>query len=187
MPVTRFQAPFSRCRSRSGRRPGRAPSPPALPIPGYAGFHYDTRHLFPVLLNVLLRVLRRVLYFTALKVWQMVEIDTSRSSCISQSRFKEVMRALLYYSLIESYEHIESYSIHPVVHDWCTESISRGQVDNILLAFTIVGSAVPSQSEPEHWLTQQRLIPHADRCIRCLQKVETLDGVGYSGSHDSFP
>ena len=94
---------------------------------------------------------------------------------------------ITYLTLIESYERIESYSIHPVVHDWCTESISRGQVDNILLAFTIVGSAVPSQSEPEYWLTQQRLIPHADRCIRCLQKVEPLDGIGYSGSHDSFP
>ena len=48
MPVTRFQTPFSRGRSRGSRRPGRAPLPPALPIPGYAGLHYDTRHLSPV-------------------------------------------------------------------------------------------------------------------------------------------
>lgn len=48
MPVTRFQTPFSRDRDRGSRRPGRAPLPPALPIPGYVGLHYDTRHLSPV-------------------------------------------------------------------------------------------------------------------------------------------
>ena len=96
------------------------------------------------------------------------------------------MRALLAYSLIESHERTESYSIHPMVHDWCTESISRGQVDSISLAFIIVGSAVSSQSEPEYWLTQQRLLPHADRCVGYLQELDTPDGIGYSGSNDSF-
>ncbi len=104
----------------------------------------------------------------------------------SELSFKEVMRPLLAYSLIESHERIESYSIHPVVHDWCTESISRGQVDMVILASTIVGSAVPSQSEPEYWLTQQRLLPHADRCIRYLRKLDTSDGIGHSGSNDAF-
>ena len=104
----------------------------------------------------------------------------------SEISVNEVMRALLAYSLIESHERIESYSIHPVVHDWCTESISRGQVDNILLAVTIVGSAVPSQSEPEYWLTQQRLLPLADRCIRYLRKLDTPEENGHSGSNDAF-
>ena len=85
------------------------------------------------------------------------------------------MRALLAYSMIESHERIESYSIHPEVHDWCTESISHGQVDNIILASTIVGSVLPSQSEPEYWVTQQQLLPHADRYIRYLWKLDTLD------------
>ena len=48
MPVTRFQTPFSRGRGRGGRRPGLAPLPPALPIPGYAGLHYDTQLLSPI-------------------------------------------------------------------------------------------------------------------------------------------
>lgn len=104
----------------------------------------------------------------------------------SEISFKEVMRALLAHSLIESHERIESYSIHPVIHDWCTESVGRGQVDSTSLAFTIVGSAVPSESEPEYWLTQQRLLPHADRCVRYLQELDTPDGIGYSGSNDSF-
>ena len=114
------------------------------------------------------------------------EYSRLRDLVESEISFKEAMRALLAYSLIESHERIESYSIHPVVHDWCTESISRGQVDSISLAFTIVGSAVPSQSEPEYWLTQQRLLPHADRCVRYLQELDTPDRTGYSGSNDFF-
>ena len=48
MPVTRFQPHFSRGRSRDDRRLGRTPLLPALPISGYAGLHYDTRHVSPV-------------------------------------------------------------------------------------------------------------------------------------------
>ena len=48
MPVTRFQTHFSRGRGRGGRCPDRAPLPPALPIPGYTRFRYDTQHLSPV-------------------------------------------------------------------------------------------------------------------------------------------
>ena len=104
----------------------------------------------------------------------------------SEISFKEIMRTLLAYSLIESHERIESYSIHPVVHDWCTEFISDGQEDTIILASTIIGSAVPSHSEPEYWLTQQRLLPHADRCIRFLQKLNAPDETRYSGSNNAF-
>lgn len=39
--------PILKSRGRGGRRPGRAPFTPTLPIPGYAGFRYDTQHLSP--------------------------------------------------------------------------------------------------------------------------------------------
>ena len=104
----------------------------------------------------------------------------------SEISFQEGMTALLTYSLIESHEHVESYSIHPVVHDWCAESISCGQVGHIILASIIIGSAVPSDSKPEYWLTERRLLPHADRCIRYLQKVVIQDGVGYDESIHAF-
>ena len=48
MPVTRFQTLFSRGYGRGDRRPGRALLSPALPILGYAGLYYNTRHLFLV-------------------------------------------------------------------------------------------------------------------------------------------
>ena len=44
----------------------------------------------------------------------------------SEIDFKRVMKALLGYSLVESHQHTDSYSVHPVVHDWCAETIGRG-------------------------------------------------------------
>ena len=73
-----------------------------------------------------------------------------------------------------------------MIHDWCRDSISCDQVENIILASTIVGSAVPSQEEKEYWLTQQRLLAHADRCIRFLQRLDTPDETGNSGSNHAF-
>ena len=49
MPVTRFQTHSPQRRAPQVRGRGdRAPSLPTLPIPGYAGVHYDTQHLSPV-------------------------------------------------------------------------------------------------------------------------------------------
>ena len=64
-------------------------------------------------------------------------------------RFNRIMKGLLDYFLIESHQDTGSYSMHPIVHDWCTESISRGKVDLTRLALMIVELAAPEQSEPE--------------------------------------
>ncbi len=57
---------------------------------------------------------------------------------------------LLAYSLVELHRDTESYSIYPVVHDWCMESISRGKHNLIMLALIVVGFTVPEPSEPEY-------------------------------------
>ena len=67
----------------------------------------------------------------------------------SEIGFKRVVKMLLAYSLVESHRDTESYSIHPVVYDWCVESISRGKHDLMMLALMVVGFAVPKPSEPE--------------------------------------
>lgn len=89
--------------------------------------------------------------------------------------FKRVMKTLLAYSLVESHQDIESYSMHPVVHDWCIVSIDRGKLDLMRLALTIVGHAAPERSESMFWVMQQRLIPHANRCVQQLHSIEDLD------------
>ncbi|KAL6712997.1 hypothetical protein ACLMJK_009393 [Lecanora helva] len=93
----------------------------------------------------------------------------------SEIRFKETVKTLLAYSLIESQEDAESYSIHPVVHDWCVESIGQSRSDLTLLALTIVGFAAPSQSELEYWVIQRRLLPHANRYVQRFVVDDVLD------------
>ena len=61
----------------------------------------------------------------------------------SEIGFKRLMKALLDYSLIESRQHKESYSLHPLVHDWCAEAISSSKDDMVMTALTVVGFAVP--------------------------------------------
>ena len=101
-------------------------------------------------------------------------------------RFKRVMKGLLTYSLIESHQDTGSYSMHPVVHDWCTESISRGKVDLTRLALMMVGLAVPGQSEPEYWVMQQRLLPHANRCVQQYHSAEQYDRMNDKDSSYAF-
>ena len=104
----------------------------------------------------------------------------------SEIGFKRVMKSLLAYSLIESHRDRESYSMHPVVHDWCAETISAGQGDLMLAALTIVGTAAPDHSEAEFWLLQQRLLLHADQCVRQLDDLEALHHLESVESSDAL-
>ena len=101
--------------------------------------------------------------------------DTTPQTHVSQQGPQEAFRGhghLLAYSLVESHQDTESYSVHPVVYDWCLESISRGKFELMMLATMTVGFAVPKKTEPEYWLMQQRLLPHANRCIQQLFTVK---------------
>ncbi|KAL8701981.1 MAG: hypothetical protein Q9201_004627 [Fulgogasparrea decipioides] len=104
----------------------------------------------------------------------------------SEIKFKGVIGSLLAYSLIESNQHTESYSIHPVVHDWCAETISDDKGDLVATAMIIISMAVPDYSEPEYWLLQQRLLPHAERCIRQMDDFSLLDQLGCVKASDVF-
>ena len=70
-----------------------------------------------------------------------------------ETGFKRVMKALLDYSLIESRQHNESYSLHQLVHDWCAEALSSSKDDMVMTALMIVRFAVPDWSEAEYWRT----------------------------------
>ena len=104
----------------------------------------------------------------------------------SEIDFKRVVKMLLAYSLVESHRDTESYSIHPVVHDWCVESISRGKHNLIMLALTVVGFAVPESTEPEYWVMQQRLLPHANRCVQQFSEVNVVNVDKYRDSDDAL-
>jgi len=93
----------------------------------------------------------------------------------SEVHFKRVIKSLLAYSLIESHQHTDSYSLHSVVHDWCIETISCGKSDLMVATLIVVGTATSSDFEAKYWLSQQRLLPHADRCVRHMANLDVLD------------
>ncbi len=104
----------------------------------------------------------------------------------SEIGFGRTIKKLLAYSLVESHQDTESYSIHPVVHDWCVETISRGKLELMMLTTTTVGFAAPGETEPGYWLMQQRLLPHANRCIQQLSTVNVPSATEDQDIDDAF-
>ena len=104
----------------------------------------------------------------------------------SEIDFKRVMKALLGYSLVESRQRTDSYSIHPVVHDWCAETISRGMDGLMMTAVKLVRAAVPNYAEAEYWVLQRRLMAHADRCARRIEDSGVLERVEPVEASDAF-
>lgn len=85
------------------------------------------------------------------------------------------MKSLLAYSLIKSHQHTKSYSLHSIVHDWCIETISCGKGDLTIATLIVVDIATPNHLEAKYWLSQQRLLSHANRCVRHMNDLDVLD------------
>ena len=99
----------------------------------------------------------------------------------SETGFGRIIKKLLAYSLVEPYQDTESYSIHPVIHEWYLESINRGKFELMMVAAMTVGFAAPGETEPEYWPMQQRLLPHANQCI---QQASTVKASGATEDQD---
>ena len=86
--------------------------------------------------------------------------------------FRRAVRILLAYSLIEAKEDSDAFAMHPVVHDWCRETLDAGMRHEFMwLAITVVGFTVPHNTERSYWEIELRLLPHARRCIVLLDNV----------------
>ncbi|CVL07330.1 uncharacterized protein FMAN_15396 [Fusarium mangiferae] len=87
-------------------------------------------------------------------------------------RFLDAVRMLFRYSMIEIEEGLkDSYSMHPVIHRWASCLDGQQQKKEwIKLALDVVGQSVPFQGVKEYWLLQQRLLPHAERCLWWIRK-----------------
>ena len=86
--------------------------------------------------------------------------------------FREAVRILLAYSLIEAKEDSDAFAMHPVVHDWCRETLEDGSRHEFMsLAITVVGYAVPDAIERNFWEIELRLLPHTSRCIALLDHL----------------
>lgn len=96
-----------------------------------------------------------------------------------ETSFLANVNLLISFSLLESNPQCSSYSVHPVVHDWCHYEL-LGELDQPtrmqlrMTALAAIGHAVPSVAEKQHWALQQRVLPHANRMLACLSKSPSI-------------
>jgi hypothetical protein len=59
----------------------------------------------------------------------------------------------------------QGHGMHSCVHSWTMHIVNKGRYDEMArLASRCVGLHVPSRNTSHHWVTQQRLLRHANRC-----------------------
>ncbi|OZJ02082.1 hypothetical protein BZG36_05319 [Bifiguratus adelaidae] len=89
----------------------------------------------------------------------------------SEIEFSSAMQALLSLSLIQSKPASSSYSLHPVVQDWCQDYMQEEDNEDELMAIVIISTvfSVTDSNEPQYWISQQRVLPHADRMFQVLR------------------
>ncbi|KAJ0419197.1 hypothetical protein BJY00DRAFT_314265 [Aspergillus carlsbadensis] len=86
----------------------------------------------------------------------------------SKLAFKATIKMLIGFSLVETKQLEGSYTIHPVVQDWCSHiaALENRTVQLYELALISVGYFVPSQDDRDYLRLQQRLLPHANYLIQ---------------------
>jgi hypothetical protein len=87
--------------------------------------------------------------------------DTTVSSKLV---FKTKLKALIRFSLVETKQQEGSYTLHPVVQDWCFHIAASEEATNQLHEMTLisVGYMVPSSDDRDYARLEQRLLPHAN-------------------------
>ena len=88
--------------------------------------------------------------------------------------FMAAMKPLIGFSLVETKLDQGSYSMHPVLQDWCLHSIIKKCESNYsdglkTMALVSLGNTLPLLCETEKSRLQQRLLPHADRMLHLLR------------------
>ena len=91
----------------------------------------------------------------------------------SEIQFLKAMRLLRRYSMIEiDMDEHGGLEVHPVVHIWMSHVQSQSEKEEFLrLAVLVVGQALPKEGVQGYWLTCQRLLPHAESCLKLLGKI----------------
>ncbi|KAH7128714.1 hypothetical protein B0J11DRAFT_277234 [Dendryphion nanum] len=89
----------------------------------------------------------------------------------SELEFVDAVGLLSRYSLIEATEGSDSYSMHAVLHKWCSQLVQGEEKDGICsVAAGIVAWNVPSENEVEFWTKQKRIIAHGVSVSRQMRE-----------------
>ena len=111
--------------------------------------------------------------------------------------FNKAVRVLCDHALVEAEAEAVSrkdtkesrgYGMHSCVHAWTMHVVNERWDDRLArLALTCVGRHVPSTTAPQYWVTQQRLLRHANRSqsqidgtMAMWSNDETVLGVAHS-------
>ncbi|KAL4975282.1 hypothetical protein BDW66DRAFT_167301 [Aspergillus desertorum] len=91
-----------------------------------------------------------------------------KTAVSSKLVFKTKIKALVKFSLVEIKQQEGSYTLHPVVQDWCYHIAVSNDLTNQLQepAFISVGYTVPSRDTRDYARLEQRLLPHANNLIQ---------------------
>jgi tetratricopeptide (TPR) repeat protein len=95
-------------------------------------------------------------------------------------QFHSTMRVLCNHGLVETgpprrsdEAKSQGYNVHACVHSWMEYVLNQG-INKIMVESVVhcVASHVPSQDQKEFWIVQQRLLAHADRCLKMTKGID---------------
>ena len=93
------------------------------------------------------------------------------TNCVNDEfEFKECMGLLRKYSFVDAKTESSSFSMHPVLHHWCSHAFERDKATMGWLAVIVVASAVPNRDELNSIFVGRRLLPHCDHVYSMLQE-----------------
>jgi tetratricopeptide (TPR) repeat protein len=106
-----------------------------------------------------------------------------------QLSFDAAVRVLCDHALVEAdamfgegnSKESRGYGMHSCVHAWTMHVVNKQWDDGMArLALRCIGLHVPGTDEPQYWVTQQRLLRHASRCLDYIDATLARQDEGVS-------
>ena len=124
----------------------------------------------------------RDLWYELLSAGSSEEIPWIKELTSNLHVFSQAMRVLCNYGLVEGemqlQDNVDSvgYSIHSCVHAWVIHALNA-RWDPILARYAIEATArrIPDEDDFKPWVTQRRLLQHADRCAEHVKGGTAID------------
>lgn len=96
--------------------------------------------------------------------------------------FNKAIHTLREFYFVRRNAESDSFSIHPVVHQWLRQRLeSEDWHANLNAAISLLGRSVPLAHFHEPWILQRRLVAHVDCCLELLleardDKIDSPEG-----------
>ena len=92
------------------------------------------------------------------------ELPSWYADCVDDySNFIECTQLFVLYSFIDTNIESSSFSMHPVLHQWCFQASGDNMAEMAWLAFVLVASSAPDDTIADYTLVERRLLPHCER------------------------